>query len=533
MSDIIKLLKLQLDSKYDFLKIRDAKRMVLQIFIYLMILFAATAGISFAFFKIFILGFALTKELMAIILVVTQAISLAFSVGNVISNFYLNRNNEFLMALPTTPDRVFISKLLLTYIDEVIANTLICLPLFLAIGFTAGGNNAFYISLLPLMLVLPFLPLALASLVSIPAMYVMKYLKGHNVLSITLILATVAVGVYGYASLLGKLSVSFQIVDKQIETVKAINGQIAQIGKHIPLYYPLADVFFDGEKIYMILLYILVCAVLMVVTALLLRRFYFKIAMSFGENSNDKPAKAGHYRQRSQVMTLLTKEVKSVFRSSGYVFQYFLFTLLMPFIVFSYDKLLTVIVVNQTGKMMIAGSHVMIVAIFAMLSNLISATALSREGSCFYLSKIVPVNIYVQVFSKLLFNALFTVGAVLVTMIMSLFYLNAVEVIIGSLAVIFASIGHIAYGIETDIKSPVLNWYSEDEITQVGKNVSKSIVVGLLVAVLMGFLIILTASGNGSVVPWLVLLLLGLAFCLYRVYRLILRINLQYREIEM
>ena len=76
--------------------------------------------------------------------------------------------------------------------------------------------------------------------------------------------------------------------------------------------------------------------------------------------------------------SLLKKETLCIFRSPTDIFEYFLFTLLMPFIVFTYDQLLTTITVNQAGINMIAGAHVMVVAILAMLSNIVSASAISR-----------------------------------------------------------------------------------------------------------------------------------------------------------
>ena len=77
------------------------------------------------------------------------------------------------------------------------------------------------------------------------------------------------------------------------------------------------------------------------------------------------------------------------------------------------------IAVNEAGTQMIAGSHVMVVAILALLSNIVSASTISRDGGNFYISKIVPINYYTQIFAKVAFNAIFTVAALLVTMVIS------------------------------------------------------------------------------------------------------------------
>ena len=55
--------------------------------------------------------------------------------------------------------------------------------------------------------------------------------------------------------------------------------------------------------------------------------------MSNLENSVKPLVKEKAFIKRSPFMSLINKEVIQVFRSPGYMFDYFLFTFLMPFIV--------------------------------------------------------------------------------------------------------------------------------------------------------------------------------------------------------
>jgi ABC-2 type transport system permease protein len=205
----------------------------------------------------------------------------------------------------------------------------------------------------------------------------------------------------------------------------------------------------------------------------------------------------------------------------------------MPVIVLAYDKLLLTISVNTAGQNMIAGSHLMIVAILAMLSNIISASSISRDGGNFYISKIVPVNYYTQIGAKLVFNAVFTVGAILVTMCISFIYQNALQVILGSIAVMFASIGHIAMSLDIDIKTPILNYQGNEDNSAMKKNTLKSTLYGLAIGIIMGLIVIGFAFKEMTILPYVLLVIAGLAFGIYRIYMLVLRIHLQYDKIEM
>ena len=251
------------------------------------------------------------------------------------------------------------------------------------------------------------------------------------------------------------------------------------------------------------------------------------------ENSSKTKYKQGTFKSYNPFLSLVYKEMKCIFRSPSEIFDFFLFTLLMPFIVFSYDKMLMSITVNQAGVNMIAGSHVMVVAILAMLSNIISASAVSREGRNFYISKVIPVNYYTQIFAKLTFNVIFTIVSLFVTMIISFFIYPVWQIILGTIAVMFFSIGHAALSIDMDIKKPARNFEGDGKSSSVSKSTTASIIYALLFGFLIGFIIILMSSYEKVVVPYLIIVAIGLVFMLYRLYILVLRINLQYDKIEM
>ena len=532
MQTVLKLFKLQIDNKYDIFKTNNLKKMILQIVKYLLIMFATTIIFGVVFFRIFLLGFKVNAELIGIVLLITQLISLFFAIGNVLTNLYLSKDNELLMVLPATPNQLFVSKILVIYFQELIVNSMIALPIFLALGVVGGLAGVFYLSLLIIMFIFPILPIAIASLVSIPVMAVIKYLKSHTTLSIITTLCLVAGAVSLYLMIIGNITSSFAIATKQIETVRNINATILEIGKNFILFYQLATAMFSFAKWYWIAIFVVICFLILLFALIIIKPFYFKTAMSNLENSIKPLVKEQSFKKRTSFHSLLVKEVLCVFRSPSAVFQYFLFTLLMPFIVFSYDKLMLSLAVSQAGEVMIAGSHVLVVAIFAMLSNIVSATAISREGGNFYISKIAPVNYYKNIIAKMVFNIIFTFSALLVTMFVSMFYLTSWQVILGTIAIMFASVGHIALSIDMDIKKPVLDWYSSEEMSKMGGTTAKSMIIGMIIAAVLGIVIIMMAFSKNVLLPWIIIILLSLVFCIHRVYILILRINMSYDKIE-
>ena len=534
MRTTLNLLRLQIDNHTDLLKAASPKKMVISLVKILILLVAITAAIFYACMRIFMLGFAINAELISLVLLVVQGLTLVFTIAHVISTLYLSKDNELLICLPVTANQFFISKVLLVYFKELAFDALLCIPLFLCLGIFGGFGVSFYLAVPLYILLLPILPIILASFLSIPVMRVLAFLKRHAVLAIITLLVAVAGILFTYMELIAGLSGSFNIAEQQMQVVASINETVRTVGSKIFIYYQLAQAMLSFKVWYYIPLFILLCAVLSFMTIMIIRPFYFRIAMPQLENRVTKRnSRKVKFRHTSAFVSLIKKELLCIFRSPSEVFQYFLFTLLMPFIVFSYDRLFMSVTVNQAGVNMIAGSHVMIVAIMAMLSNISSASAVSRDGANFHTSKIVPVSYFTQIFAKLTFNAIFTFGALLLTAVVSAFTYPLWQIILGTLAVSFASVGHIALCLEMDIKNPSVSIQGDESSSTTGKSTPAALVIGLMIGFAMGLTIILRSSMEKVAIPYIILIVASLIFALWRLWNLVLRIQLAYDKIEM
>lgn len=535
MRGTLNLLRLQIDNHTDLLKTASPRKMGVAAIKILLLLVAITAALAYGFSRVFLLGFSINAELIALLLLIVQAITLVFTTARVISTLYLSHDNELLICLPVTANQFFISKILLVYFKEFAFNAMLCLPLFLCLGIFGGLGVSFYCAIPLYLILLPILPIILASFLSIPVMRVLAFLKRHSVLAIIVLLVLVAGALWAYISLIAGVAGSFNIVEQQMQLVTSINQTVRSIGSRIFIYYQLAEAMFSFSMWYYIPLFLVLCALLAFATVMIIRPFYFRVAMPQLENriTMRSARKKREFRMTNPFVSLIKKEMLCIFRSPSAVFEYFLFTLLMPFIVISYDRLLMTVSVNQAGDNMIAGAHVMIVAILAMLSNISSASAISRDGATFHTSKIVPVDYFTQVFAKLSFNAIFTVGAIILTAIISVFSYPVWQIVLGSIAVIFAAIGHIAFCLEMDIKHPSVAMQGDEESSTTSKSMPYALLSGLVIGFVMGLFLIMQSTAKVAALPYVLLIIIALIFALWRVWHLILRVQLAYDKIEM
>ena len=75
---------------------------------YLLIIAVLTIACYVLLLKFVLLGFKINAELVSLVLLITQIISLCFAVGNTIKVLFQNKDNELLMSLPVSPNQVFV-----------------------------------------------------------------------------------------------------------------------------------------------------------------------------------------------------------------------------------------------------------------------------------------------------------------------------------------------------------------------------------------------------------------------------------------
>ena len=531
MSQIKKLFKLQLDNKFNLFKSKDAKTICLTLLKYFSIIAAITLGLYLILNKVFLLlAIEINSQLIGIVICFMQVITFFFALANIIQTMYLSKDNELLMTLPVTFDQLFVSKSLILYVSDLIFNATYMLPVFLTLGFLGGLNWFYFVMILLIIPIMPILPIAVASLISIPTIFVIKYFKKHTVLSIVTILLLVAVIFVAYMSIVGRISSAFNIAEKQIETGLKINNFVTYFGVKLFGFYQLGLSMLNAGWIWFPLAFLVCAMILMLVCLAVIKPFYYKIAtINMEQTFVVKDRYYRPFKKRKPFAELLLNEIRLTFRSAGYIFQFFLFPLFMPLIVYTYDKLVIDIAVNQTGRNMIFGTHILILTIIALMSNIISSIAISKEGGVFYIAKTSPVPFRTQALAKIVFNAIFTIGSILITTIITLLFpsLPAWVVLLSSLTVILLSIGHICHSFDMDLRSPVLDWYDNSEISTIGKNTTKSMIWALV----FSFAMCLCISLMGTLGVYIALAI-SVIYAVSRIHMLDVRLDYYYDQME-
>ena len=535
MQTVWKLFRLQLDEKMNFLRSGKAWKIALTIFLYLLIIAGATVAFTYAFLEFVVIGLYPDVNLFAVLLLFTQVLSFAIALGSIIKNLYHSKENDFLMALPCDHKQLFMSKLLVLYFYELVANTLYTLPIFIMFAIVSNVSIGYYFMCILFLFLLPFISLVFAGFCSVPIIYITNLLKKQPVVASIVLVLLVAGLLAVYMYFLISLTSNIDFNGKQGSILTDVNNVIGTTSTYTFIFKFMAQslLCLSGWW-WKTLCIIAVTALFMVFTILMVKRYYFALSMKNSETTTKERTKPGKDHVENSFKSIIRKETYSLFRAPGNVFQYFIFTILMPFIVLMYDKLLLSITVNQTGQEMIVASHVLVVAILAMLSNIISATAISREGGNFYITKITPTSPRTQTYAKIVFNLIFTYGALILTALVTGIFTDIPIIynILTTLAAMIMAFGHIITSILIDIHKPTLDWFDINDLEKISKSTKISMSLGLLFAFLMFLIVVLFAGTSHTIIPWIILFSFVSAYTLvvFLIYHF--KINEIYRKVE-
>ena len=141
------------------------------------------------------------------------------------------------------------------------------------------------------------------------------------------------------------------------------------------------------------------------------------------------------------------------------------------------------------------GLTLMVIIIFVTIIVSFASTSISREGNCFYQTKIIPVSFTQQVLTKFfLYSIVAIISVALCCAVTGGYYtsakgghlLTAVDVvaIFGICEMVVMALTCLSMW--ADIKMPTFNVAGDGELVKANKNVALAMIVGIVIAVFYG-----------------------------------------------
>ena len=444
----------------------------------------------------------------ALVVSVISIVTFLFGAMYAMSVYYHASDVDKILPLPFTPGQIIFAKFLTTLLYEYLLVILAAVPALITYGVLNGNGAAYYVWLVLTAAALPVTPLALSSVLVVLLMRFSPAARNKdrfNMISNILIMAVTLGIVFGLQSVQ-------RLEGADLAAILA-NGT-ADIARVTAGIFPgssiaataLADPAAAGAILQMAG-FLLIGVAAVVLLMLCARMFYLKGVMGVGASFARRRKMTTDELQAfavsgSALRTYALKDLRILLRTPIYFLNNVLMNFLFP-LFFIGPVILTMgnegVGLGQMREAVrtacfgadafaapIALGVISAAAIFVCGMNGITASAISREGSCAYVMKYIPMPYRAQIWAKILVGVLISIFPGLILLVMGIVLLTPPAWFL--LPMLFVVAGALLIpnlmGILFDLRWPKLTWTDEQKAVKQNLNVLYTMVISLAAAAL-------------------------------------------------
>ncbi|MEG2561751.1 MAG: hypothetical protein RSB10_03985 [Clostridia bacterium] len=416
-----------------------------------------------------------TANLMSMIFLACQIMVIVFGGMKYLQVMFFAKDGEILSTLPISSNTIFLSKLLTSYISELIFSACTVLPVCIisAIALSINGvavGAIFYILMIFAVFLLPILPIMIMSIVAVPIVKIMTFFKKRPLLgSIVTVALTIGIVAAIYIPI---FSMQNQIPDTtNPDLIIEMFAPILFVGKYSIHTFALANAMLGVSVATNCLIFLAINIAALALAVGLSMLFYKSISYAMLDNAGAK-IKVGKEKLQMKPMIAYAKaELKNIFRDQALAVQV-LMSLIMPafmigIFIFVFGKMPS----NPEEPLDMSGMIVGFSIFFTMAmvpgSNMLATIGFSKEGEKFYLLKTLPLDSRGIVKLKMLVADIFSLVALAICSVVFAFskiqwYDKILFFVMQAPYVMSLNM----FSLKSDIKNPKLNWVTLKEITK-------------------------------------------------------------------
>lgn len=431
-----------------------------------------------------------TVEMLSGVFCISQISVLFLSAFSYISSMFFAKDNEIMLNLPVPQTTVFFSKLLVSYVNELLISTVIVLPatVITAVAAAQAGvalGAEFYVLIPVAVLLLPLLPMLVLSIVSFPIAVVIQKLSKRPVLGaiVQAVFIIAFVAVIYYFSYSTSYSVGNETDDAA--NIAAVFAPMAKVNVFATM---LSKAMFGVNAVGNFFAFLGSTAGFALVAGGLSVLFYKKALQSSVEGGGGKKRTVKEVREagvRSADKAFLLTDIKYLLRDTSVTVNTIL-SLVMPALLVFLCTFMTARSIESSlqaaaeagespeGQSFMSTSYlslamsVMMAGWFCSGTNLFSTVGFSLERENFAVIKTLPLSFekifYVKLGAATVVTVVSSVIAAIVTVVVAKLTVWDCLLMAVLLSVYGAAIN--AFALLRDLKAPRFNWVTVKELTK-------------------------------------------------------------------
>ena len=547
MGKLKTLVFMQLKDKIDFSFIKSKQKTIFKIVFSILKFVIITSLIYAAFYLLSFLRLVslldgIPVEVLTIIFTVMFSLSILSCTFGLMKSLYFSLDNRVLLTFPTSRSTMFISKIIVYYIYELIRNVTFLLPLFIAYALVNKYPFYFYFWLIFVFMFITAVPVVIGALLSIPAMYISNFIKKYKWLEFLVLAIFVGLVTWGLVALIGVIPENFDLIGSWGTTFWQLQELFTNFVKTFAPFYwvVLAIVGVKyGVKINVVTLQTFInfvgivafIAIMLGLIILIVKPLFFhmvSIPFEFSKNVNLKPKQN---KKSPAFWSAVKKEILLNYRTQNKLFSLIYVVIGTPLTILLLNKIYSAMDTRLSGAYMAIAFNVLMILLIVCSSNSAMAKVFSEEGASAYLNKTNPKPFIYSLTAKIIINAvLLTISiAVSVGVFASFCKIAAFNAILMFLGIEAIYLGHLLYSAQLDIMNPFYNQVATTGEVNNNPNETKSVLVAFAMSAFIALITYFLIAENANVV-WVKLMFIGFAYLTLQIYGYINKIKIYYKE---
>lgn len=388
------------------------------------------------------------------------------------------------------------------------------------------------------------LPVLLAALLSIPAMFIHLYFEKAKPLKYTVYTLLAGGATLLVWLLIGLIPENINFVEqwgaiywKLQEFFKAYTVHFAPVYNFTELIVGrtkgMTNALFHEGTLPILAILVLSILVCLALCFLLSKPLFCRMASTPFEFKKKNGAKEKSNKKRAPFASALRKEMIIGVRSGALARLFAVLILVMPVAIFLLGKLYAAMNTRFLGNQMTICFNALIMLLILLMTNMDVASVYSRDGFSSYLNKVQPTPYGLLLFSKLFFPLVFAfIGTAFSTVVFGLLSpVSTVGAVFIGITVYSLYVGHLFSSAERDIMNPQTKQYATFSDQFNNPNERASAIVGIILPLIV-FAVALFLSSEEGESAWIKLAIVAIAFAAFKIYTYFMKIVAFYKEVQ-
>lgn len=547
MKDLKTLILMQLKDKIDFSFIKSVKETIFKIVLSILKFVLITGLIFVAFYVISFLGIVSTlpgipQNFFTVLFTCVYIISIVVCIMGLVKSLYFSKDNQLLLTFPTSRSKIFVSKLIVYYLYELLRNIYFILPWFVAYGLINNLPIYFYLWLIVGLVLLTTLSVTISSFLSIPTMVLCIIIKQNKWLEYLLLVLVVTGVVYGLITIINAIPENFDLIGQWVSTYWTIQQFLIKfISIFVPFnyvaiaiignQYGMAINLFTSAQLMSLLGVILTICIVAALTYLLVKPLFFKMASSPFEYKKSKVLFKHANKKSNGFMSFVKKELRVTYRSGNKFYDLLTIVFGLPIAVLLLNRIFAAMDTRLAGLLMGVAFNILVILVIALSSNVPLSHVYSEEGASSYLLKTNPKPYLYSALAKIVLNIVAISLSILASVIIFTSFTNFTVVTKIWIYVFVEAVylSHLFMSVDLDITKPQTAQYQTTGSHINNPNEIKSTIYGFIISALMAFFTYFLIIENQNTV-WIKLSLIALSFLALRIWLFVSKVKVYFKE---